>query len=37
MVIKTVYNFVDFNLGVKISSKKGLTEKDGESFGNCSV
>ena len=31
MVIKTVYHFVDSNLGVEISSKKeGLTEKRGE-------
>ena len=38
MVIKTVFHFVDSNLGVEISSKKGgLTEKEGRSFGSCSV
>ena len=31
MIIKTVYHFVDSNLGVETSSKKeGLTEKEGE-------
>ena len=30
MVIKTVYHFVDSNLGVKMASKKKLTEKEGE-------
>ena len=35
--IKTVYHFVDSNLGVEISSNKRLTEKEGRggSFGSC--
>ena len=28
MVIKVVYHFADSNLGVEISSKMGLTEKE---------
>ena len=28
MVIKVVYHFADSNLGVEISSKKGLMEKE---------
>ena len=36
MIIKTVYHFVDSNLGFEISSKKeGLKEKEGPSFGRC--
>ena len=34
---QTVYDFVDYNLGVEISAKKGLTEKERGSFGNCSA
>ena len=29
MVITAVYHFVDSNLGVEMSLKKGLTEKEG--------
>ena len=29
MLTQTVYHFVDYNLGVDISSKKGLTKKRG--------
>ena len=38
MVIKTVYHFVDSNLGAEIFSKnEELTEKEGGSFGSCSA
>ena len=30
MLIYTVYHFVDSNLGVEVSSKNGLTEKEKE-------
>ena len=34
-MIKTVYHFVDSNLGVEISSKKEVNRRRGESFGSC--
>ena len=37
MVIKTVYHFVDSNLGVEISSKKRVNRKRGGSFGSSSA
>ena len=37
MVIKTVYHFVDSNLGVYISSKRGFHRQRGRSFGSCSA
>ena len=37
MVIKFVYHFVDSNLGVEISLKRGVNRKRGGSFGNCSA
>ena len=36
MVIKTVYHFVDSNLRVEISQKRGVKSKRGANFGNCS-
>ena len=36
MVIKTIYHFVDSNLGVEITSKKRVNRKRGVSFRSCS-
>ena len=37
MYPKTVYHFVDSNLGVEKLEKEGLTGKKGKSFGSCSA
>ena len=37
MVIKTIYHFLDSNLIVEVSSKRGVNRKRGGSFGSCSA